>query len=108
MPPHQVREWELLRRVSRQNHRFRLSAARWQADGFVVASNYLRATSRLSERLWSRRRRSFSLILLIIATTAVCKDAEGPVPAMPRRSRIDPQSFDLTTPCPLCGYKIPP
>jgi hypothetical protein len=28
---------------------------------------------------------------------------------MPLRSRrIDPRSFDLTLPCPLCGYDIPP
>ena len=25
-----------------------------------------------------------------------------------RRSRVDPKSFDLTTPCPECGYKVPP
>jgi hypothetical protein len=25
-----------------------------------------------------------------------------------RRNRVDPKSFDLTTPCPKCGYKIPP
>ena len=25
-----------------------------------------------------------------------------------RRTRTDPKSFDLTHPCPVCGYKIPP
>lgn len=25
-----------------------------------------------------------------------------------RRKRSDPKTFDLTHPCPLCGYKIPP
>jgi predicted RNA-binding Zn-ribbon protein involved in translation (DUF1610 family) len=25
-----------------------------------------------------------------------------------RRKRSDPHSFDLTHPCPLCGYKISP
>lgn len=24
------------------------------------------------------------------------------------RTRTDPRSFDLTHPCPVCGYKIPP
>ena len=32
----------------------------------MVASNYLRATSRLSESIWFRRRRSFSLIIILI------------------------------------------
>jgi hypothetical protein len=27
---------------------------------------------------------------------------------MRRSRRIDPKSFDLTTPCPECGYKTPP
>jgi endogenous inhibitor of DNA gyrase (YacG/DUF329 family) len=27
---------------------------------------------------------------------------------MRRSPRIDPRSFDLTTPCPVCGYAIPP
>jgi DNA-directed RNA polymerase subunit RPC12/RpoP len=27
---------------------------------------------------------------------------------MRRNRRIDPKTFDLTTPCPECGYKIPP
>ena len=26
----------------------------------------------------------------------------------PRSRRTDPRSFDLTTPCPNCRYKIPP
>ena len=25
-----------------------------------------------------------------------------------RRARSDPKTFDLTYPCPVCGYKIPP
>jgi hypothetical protein len=25
-----------------------------------------------------------------------------------RCNRLDPKSFDLTCPCPGCGYKIPP
>jgi len=25
-----------------------------------------------------------------------------------RRTRTDPKTFDLTFPCPHCGYKIPP
>lgn len=25
-----------------------------------------------------------------------------------RSRRVDPKSLDLTTPCPLCGYRIPP
>jgi len=29
-------------------------------------------------------------------------------PSSMRRNRVDPKSFDLTTPCPQCGYKIPP
>lgn len=28
--------------------------------------------------------------------------------ALMRRQRVDPTSFDLTHPCPACGYKIPP
>jgi len=27
---------------------------------------------------------------------------------MRRGRRVDPRSFDLTHPCPACGYKIPP
>jgi DNA-directed RNA polymerase subunit RPC12/RpoP len=27
---------------------------------------------------------------------------------MLRVRRIDPRTFDLTFPCPLCGYRIPP
>jgi DNA-directed RNA polymerase subunit RPC12/RpoP len=29
-------------------------------------------------------------------------------PKMMRRTRTDPTKFDLTHPCPHCGYKIPP
>jgi predicted RNA-binding Zn-ribbon protein involved in translation (DUF1610 family) len=25
-----------------------------------------------------------------------------------RRQKVDPKAFDLTCPCPGCGYKIPP
>jgi hypothetical protein len=28
--------------------------------------------------------------------------------SMPRSRRTDPKSFDLTLPCALCGYAIPP
>jgi predicted RNA-binding Zn-ribbon protein involved in translation (DUF1610 family) len=27
---------------------------------------------------------------------------------MRRGRRVDPKTFDLTHPCPVCGYKIPP
>lgn len=30
------------------------------------------------------------------------------IPRMRRTRRIDPRSFDLSAPCPLCGYRIPP
>ena len=29
-------------------------------------------------------------------------------PAVRRNRSCDPKKFDLTTPCPACGYKIPP